>query len=334
LTVLAALLLLLVAGVVWQAIAGAWDSRRYPPPGRLVPVNGHSLHLHFEGEGSPAVVLEAGVAASSLSWRRVQPEVARFTQVCSYDRTGLGWSQPASTPRTASAMVDELHQVLNRSGVPGPYVLAGHSFGALLVCLYAARYPGEVCGLVLVDPMVRSEWWPLRPQQQRMLRHGVRLSRRGAWLARIGVVRFALALVLTRGRTLSRWIAKVSAGRGAVVPDRMAGEIRKLPREVWPMVQAHWCNPKSFDSMARQLEYLPESVAELEHAPPPGDIPIVVLSAATQSEAGLREHQAEARLSLKGVHRVVAGSGHWIQLDAPEAVIEAIREVVSDTRTR
>src|SRR5215216_1696212 len=121
------------------------------PVGRLVDVGGYRLHLACQGEGSPTVVMEAAIGETGLLWSPVQPTVAQRTRACVYDRAGYGWSDPSPRPRTAAVMVEELHRLLGAAGVPGPYVLVGHSFGGLLVRLYAARYPQEVAGLVLVD---------------------------------------------------------------------------------------------------------------------------------------------------------------------------------------
>src|SRR5687768_14908959 len=122
----------------------------------MIDVGGHRLHVSSRGEGSPLVLLEAGIAASSLSWALVQPEVAKFTRVCAYDRAGLAWSEVPSCPRTFSRIVDELGAVLGHVAARGRCVLVGHSFGSLVVRGYAARHPKRVIGIVLVDPP--TEW--------------------------------------------------------------------------------------------------------------------------------------------------------------------------------
>jgi pimeloyl-ACP methyl ester carboxylesterase len=117
-------------------LAGARHSaRRYPPPGTFIDADGQPLHVVCAGTGRPMVLCESGIAASSLSWTRVLPDIAGFTHVCAYDRAGLGWSEPARTPRTLARLVAELH-VLTHSSTAGPAVLVGHSFGAFLVCAY------------------------------------------------------------------------------------------------------------------------------------------------------------------------------------------------------
>ena len=321
----------LAAGALYEMLGARLARRRHPPPGRVVELAGARFHVEVRGEGWPAVVLEAGIAASSMNWEPVAERVKQFTRVVRYDRGGLGWSGPARTPRRAGLMVEELRALLGEAGISGPFVLVGHSFGGLLARLFAQRFSGEVAGMVLVDPIQRREWYPLRPLQARMLARGVKLSRRGALLARLGVVRLSLALVMAGARRLPRLIAKVSAS-GAETPDRIAGEVRKLPRRLWPVVAAHWSQPKNFDSMASHLEQLPASLAELDEARTLDAMPLVVLSGGHLNERQREEHAREAALSMRGIHRVVDGAAHWIHLDQPEEVVRAIREVVEQVR--
>src|SRR3990170_1939497 len=140
-------LVMLTAG----AIAKANLAKQYPAPGQLVDAGGYKLHINCTGQGSPTVILAAGSLEYSLFWALVQPEVARFTRVCSYDRAGYGWSEPSPHPRTANTMVKELHTLLVNAGIEGPYVLVGHSLSGMLVRVYANNYPDEVVGMVLVD---------------------------------------------------------------------------------------------------------------------------------------------------------------------------------------
>ena len=140
-----------VIGVIYQAFGTEIYRRIYPPPGELVDVGGHSLHINCVGEGSPTVILESGSGATSVDWANIQPEVANTTRVCAYDRAGSGWSEPGPGPGDPQQIAGELHTLLGNAGIDGPYVLVGHSFGGLYVRMYAELYPNEVEGMVLVD---------------------------------------------------------------------------------------------------------------------------------------------------------------------------------------
>jgi pimeloyl-ACP methyl ester carboxylesterase len=306
-----------LAGLLYQFAGKCRDRRRFPPLGRLIRVNGRGFHVLERGSG-PSVVLESGIAGTSLSWTLVRDELAARARVLSYDRAGLGWSDPPREPRTLANAVDELHLLLEAVALPRPYVLVGHSYGGLIVRQFASAYPKEVAGLVLVDPVESKEWLPLSDLQRRRLARGVLLSRRGALLARFGIVRFALFLLISGGRRLPRAIARLSAGKGASVTERLTGEVRKLPPEMWPMVRMHWSDPKCFKTMADYLERLPENVAIAVATGFPSDVPTILLTA----------HDAHPTVPAGVVHRPSAKSGHWLQLDEPELVINAVLELL------
>lgn len=291
-------------------------------------VGGRRLHVNVMGQGGPVVILEGGIAASSLSWALVAKQVAEFTTVVTYDRAGFGWSDPAPHRCTALDSARDLALLLDRAGVEGPLVLVGHSFGGLIVRVFEQEYAERVAGLVLVDPVSRAEWREACEQRKRMLARGVLLARRGELLARLGVVRLALNLLMSGSRTIPKLLARVSAGRGASVTERLTGEVRKMPRELWPAVAAHWSEARCFRAMANALENLLVSIAQIDERRVLGDLPIIVLSAASSSAQAIREHEHDAGLSTRGEHRVVSGSGHWMQLDAPDAVVEAVRRLV------
>jgi pimeloyl-ACP methyl ester carboxylesterase len=177
--------------------------------------------------------------------------------------------------------------------------------------------------------MVRSEWRQPDEQKRRMLARGVLLSRRGALLARLGVVRFALMLLAAGSHAIPKLLARASAGSGATVTDRLVGEVRKMPRELWPAIAAHWSKPRSFRTMAAYLENLPRSVDQLDESRSLGNLPLRVLSAAKV----VPEHAREVGLSTAADHIVVRGAGHWLQLDAPSAVVQAVVSVLTEVRT-
>jgi pimeloyl-ACP methyl ester carboxylesterase len=325
------LAVLVVAGCLYQLAGTARDRRRFPMPGRMVDLGGPRLHLRESGAVGPSVILEAGIAASSLNWTSIQAELSRSMRVWSYDRAGLGWSDPAGSPRTISHALEELHALITVAPIPPPFVLAGHSFGGLLARCYAVQYPDQVAGLVLLDPLAASEW--LRPSetQWKTLRRGAMLSRRGALLARVGVVRFGLIALSSGLRFIPKMVARLaSSGSGEPAISRLVREVQKMPPETWPIVQAHWCQPKSFLGMASYLESLPASASQACSAGDlPAHLPVTILSASNSSAVQLAEREAMARHSLNGRHIIAAKSGHWIHFDEPELVLEAISKMAN-----
>jgi pimeloyl-ACP methyl ester carboxylesterase len=322
------ILLLLIAAVLAAGCVYQWwgkrrDARLYPPPGRMIEVgNGTRLHLFETGVGGPAVIFESGLATTSLNWRGLQKSLAGFTRCVAYDRAGLGWSDPCRTPRTPSHIVQELRALLKAAQIEPPYVLVGHSFGGLVVRRYALEYPAEVAGVVLVDPLTSEEADRHRP----LLKLGMRVSRRGAILARIGFVRLVGALLLAGSRWLPEMAGRIAIGEKAGIVNRVAGEVGKLPRDLWPMIAAHWSNPKSFAGVAAYFEALPAGADEMRDAPPMDGIPVTLLT------AGERQ-PAIAGLASNVTHLVASRSGHWIHLDEPELVVDAVRQLVARSRT-
>ncbi len=324
------LVLLLAAGMLYQFVGARLNTRRYAPPGTMVDVDGQRLHLVCAGTGQPAVLFESGIAASSLSWARVLPDVAAFTRVCAYDRAGLGWSDPSRAPRTVTRMVTELRGILAKAATDGPAVLVGHSFGAFLAFAYAAQYPAGTAGLVLLDPP--SEWHQLTRQQTGLLWGGVQLSRMGAVLARVGVVRACLALLTGGAPGVPRNFVRVFGPIAARTLERLVGEVRKLPPDVHPIVQALWCQPKCFRAMADHLGALEEMAAAVGRVTSLSDVPLVIISSSDRSPDTIAAHRQLAQLSSRGRHMIATNSGHWIQLDEPDIVVTTIREIVERAR--
>jgi pimeloyl-ACP methyl ester carboxylesterase len=322
--------LVLAAGALYQFVGSRASARRYTAPGVMIAVDGQRLHVVCDGHGQPSVLFESGIAASSLSWSRVLPEVAAFTHACAYDRAGLGWSDPCRAQRTVSRMLRELRGVLHDRAASGPAVLVGHSFGALLVCAYASANPAAVAGLVLLDPP--SEWHHSTPQQARLLRGGIQLSRVGGLLARFGIVRACLSFLTGGAPAVPRNFVRLFGSTAARTLERLVGEVRKLPPDVHPVVQALWCQPKCFQAMARHLAALDETAAAAGRVRSFGDIPLVIVSSGDQSPETIEKHRALARLSSHGGHITAAGTGHWIQFDDPALVVAVVRNVVECVR--
>ena len=327
-----ALAALLIFGILYQQTGMRRQLRRFAAPGRLIDVGGHRLHVTCAGRGSPVVVLESGIAASSLSWSVVQPGIAAFTRVCSYDRAGLAWSEPASCPRTFDRIVEELAAMLANIAPRGPYVLVGHSFGSFVVSAYAMRHTEGVAGLVLVDPA--TEWLTKTPHRARLLRGGRALSRVGALLAHIGVVRACLALLTGGVPGAPRHFVRIFGPTAARTLERLVGEVRKLPAEIHPVMQALWCDPKCFHAMADHLNALERDREAIATVVTPREVPLVVISSGDQPSEQLAVHQRLARESDFGRHVVASHSAHWIQFDEPELIVAAVRDLVESARAR
>lgn len=327
----AVLAALVSAGVVYQAIGSARARRRFPAPGSWINAGGRRLHVVCRGSGTPGVLLEAGIAASSISWAAVQPAVAAFTRVCAYDRAGLAWSDPSRRPRTVAHLLEDLDAVRAYLAGEQPAVLVGHSFGGFLVRAYAARHPGLVAGLVLVDPP--TEWWSISRERRRLLRGARGLSRLGALLARMGVVRACLAILAAGRPGPPRQVARFFGPTVARTLERLVGEVRKLPPDSLPIVQAHWSEPRCFHAMADYLRVLAESSGVLAAAAPTPEIPVVVISSARQPAPLIEAQRQLAASSARGRHVVAPRSGHWVLFDEPELIADLVRDLVSAART-
>jgi len=297
-------------------------------PGELIDVGGHRLHVVCRGTGSPPVLLESGIAASSVSWALVQPRLAAVTQACAYDRAGFAWSDPPSRRRTFDVMLEELDAVRRSLNTAAAPVLVGHSFGSLIALGYAARWPDRAAGLVLIDPP--TEWIEPRARQMWTLRAARYLSRLGAVLARVGLVRRALGWLTGGKPEKSRRVANAFGPAVAQTLERIVGEVRKLPEELHPIVQQHWCQPKCFHAMADHLLVLQREAAAIGAMRPRPDIPVVVITGSHQPPPQVDAHRALAARSSRGRHLVAVKSGHWILFDEPELVVSAVTDLLSE----
>lgn len=312
------IVLILVIGTgVAGAIAKANLARQYPAPGQLVDVGGYKMHINCTGHGSPTVILEAGRGGSSIDWALVQPEVAGFARVCSYDRAGYGWSEPSPHPRTAIAEVKELHTLLVNANIQGPYVLVGHSLGGMLVRVYAHNYPSEVVGMVLVDA-VHEEKTIRLPELTK--------------------------LELDRAGQQFRFLALLnSTGIMALAPQSIPNP--GLPDEAYAQYQAILATTGHFEMYLAEMNASEASSAEVRAMKITsfGDLPLIVHSAGRWDTISLLSDaenqtiwkelqmlQSElAALSSNSKQIIAEQSGHNIHLDQPDLVIDAIREMVA-----
>ena len=274
LIVLLVLAALPLVGAGWQRLATHRDHRRYPPPGELVTIDDHGarLHLHTQGRqhrndnpDTPVVLLDAGTPGFSAQWGWIQPAIAEFATVVSYDRPGLGWSDPRRDdgrhdPRDTA---DRLHAALQKLGLPGPYLLVGHSYGGLTSRVFAAAYPDEISGLVLVDPS--------HPDQGSRL--GSRRPGGSMWfmapLAHTGALRLGLATGLFDNRI-------------GDLPERQADEAAAI-----------FVQPGQWSTVQLELAAWGDIASQLEHAEPLGDLPLTVLTAGTGSLDGWHQLHEE-----------------------------------------
>lgn len=329
-------LIALLLGALYQALGTRWDRKRVPPPGRLVDVGGHRLHLlelGSSGSSEPTIVLEAGLMSTVLSWSHLQRELAKSYRVVSYDRAGLGWSELGPMPRTADRIVDELHALLRRAAIPPPYILAGHSFGGLTMPLFAARFPEETAGMVLVDPVAPAEWSPPSEHDRKLTRIGAQVCRRAALLSRIGLIRFVAFLLTTRAAKIAAHLVRlISRGAPAESGSVSSPWFAALPANERAIASVFWVQEKFALTIASQLENLPVSAAQIGELDCICDKPVVILSARTAPTHRRKEHAAMAwRLPL-GNYVLAENSNHWIMQDEPELVIRAIERAVELSR--
>jgi len=270
------------------------------------------------GAGQPAVIFESGLANSSLSWSRIQPKLAALSATYSYDRSGLGWSDRRDHSCSLENIVGDLRTMLDAAQIPRPFILVGHSFGGLIARYYAHHFPGDLAALVLVDPATPEEWMsPTRAQRWR-LRRAVFFTRAAGVLACFGMVRLGLWLLLLRKKETPGPISRFSN-----TLRRIRFELRKIPAEVLPLVCAHWSRPGFYWAMVAYLKSLPACAQEVSKCSLPAQLPVTVLSGAHQPPDRLAEHAAMATR-----HIIAAQSAHFIHLDEPDLVVEAIRKLL------
>ena len=323
----------LLLGALYQAVGTRRDGKRFAAPGRLVDVGGHRLHLLESGSGDATIVFEAGLMSTVLSWSTLQRELTKSYRVVSYDRAGLGWSDPGPMPRTADRIVDELHTLLQQAGIAPPYLLVGHSFGGLTMPLFAARFPDETAGVVLVDPVVPAEWDPPSEHGRKLIRIGAQVCRRAAMLSRVGLIRFVAFLLTTRAAKIAaRLVRLISRGAPAESGSVSSPWFAALPASEKAMASVFWVQEKFALAIASQLENLPVSAAQLAELDGVCDKPVVILSAHTAPENRRKEHAAIASRLPLGNHVMAGRSNHWIMQDDPELVIRAIERVVELSR--
>jgi pimeloyl-ACP methyl ester carboxylesterase len=291
------------------------------PPGRLVDIGGgRKLHLHCVGTGSPAVIFEAGASSFAIDFSLVQPEVARTTRACSYDRLGLGWSDPSGDKD--SGAVANLHALLQAAGEKPPYVLAGASRGGLYVRQYTTRYPDDVVGLVLIDPAHEDRLFTML---------------NGEAVAIASVTAEQLRSTYTPGPPVK--ISRRAPQTGTPF-DRLPPDLYKTRIALDERLIASYPDTVPFEVIVQSGEAERAELAGLlqerhAQAHPLGDRPLVILSRGLDTSA---ERDASfaglAQLSSNARHTVVPDAGHEIHLFKPGVVIQAVQDVLEAARRK
>ena len=299
--------------MTYQTISTQADKKKYPAPGQLIDIGGYRLHLYCMGEsidGSPTVILEQGLGGTSPAWALVQPEVAKVTRVCAYDRAGLGWSDPPprGTSRNGQQVAEELHTLLQKANIAGPYVMVGHSFGGLYTRVFAHQYPEDVVGVVLLESS-HPDQWTSTPAGQALYESNVRTYSVTSTLARLGLLRLR---------------AKSQPPLG--LPDLQNKEL-----------MAFLSATKDWNAQAAEFSATTQLDDEVRAAGSLGDLPLFVLTATDhggpadmeQLWQGLQNELAQ--LSTNSVHKVLEGAHHesvWADPKYTGESVSAILKVV------
>ena len=285
-----------LSGATYQWLATRKELAATPPPGQLVDIGGYRLHLRCTGDGAPAVILDTGLGGSTPGWGFVQPEVARFTRVCSYDRAGMGYSDPGPSPRTARRIASELAELLARSGIAGPVVLVGASIAGFDVRVFASDHPERAAGLVLVDASHEDD------------AHEVpRMARFVPLLSTIGVLR--------------------------LFGPSFGQNIESLAPSVRQFAQATRFRGAGYQAAADEIIHIRESAEEVRSSRRKLTIPVLVITGGRGADENWRQLQRDqASLSERGCLVIAQESGHVVSVDQPEVVVGAIRTVVETAR--
>lgn len=294
----------------------------YDPPGKLVSVGDYRLHLNCSGQGKPVVILDSGLGGNVMDWAIIQPKISEITEVCSYDRAGLGWSDKGPLPRDSKQFVQELHTLLKNAGVEPPYVMVGQSLGGINVRMYASEFPDEVVGMVLVDSSheYQIDALPDEPPKGYWGEFKSWLKEELMWKhPDLGLSRIFIPLYTEKC---------------------VSGFTPRQRFEFWSMVSS----PQSVKTTMEENHSFVDSLDEMkEYRKPMGDIPLIVLTSGRKRQGNGKdfdqfaqeertrwfELQADlSKLSTQGSQQIIEDSGHMIHWEQPDTVIAAITNVV------
>ncbi len=300
---LAVIAVLALAGAVYQALGSRADASAYPPPGQLYPVGDQRLHLHCVGEGSPTVILDTLSGGTSVNWAWVQPELARSTRVCSYDRAGRGWSEPrGGESKDLWGTVSDLRTLLEVAGVEGPFVLVGHSIGGNYVRAFAQANPSQVAGVVLLDSS-HPELFDRHPEYAQNAASYLQIARFFPTLANLGLFRVYFA---TGGEL----------------------DFQGLPERQHAELAAFWSSPGYHRSQVSETRAAPTVFAQARELGTLGEVPLLVISAGDNPDDWSALQRELAALSTTSSHLTISDATH-VSLAFDEAHAARVSELIA-----
>lgn len=311
------------SGATYQYVGTQLDEQKYLPIGKMVDIGGYKLHAVDQGVGGPTVVIDSGVGCNCLDWSLVQPEIAKFTRVITYDRAGYAWSDESPLHRTNQNIIEELRMMLRAIGAPGPYILVGHSFGGSNMQLYAMKYPEEVVGIVLIDSVHEDQLQVLN----------------------IPPIELFQLLMGASSLGLCRLLSHVP-----LVRSSMDKHIEKYPLELQEIYHAQSLKTKFASALKGEALFAQDNCNRLkEYSGSFDDKPLYVISAGKplinyeRGQAVYTREQIDAinaqwpllqadlvRKSSQGRHIIAENSGHMIIADQPEIIIEVVRQMIDE----
>ena len=315
--------IIIICGITYQFISVRIDNEKYPPIGKFVDIGGYKLHMHQTGlDSGPTIVLDIGMGGNLAYWSLVQPEIAKFARVVSYDRAGLGWSDPSPKERTSENIADELHTLLHNANVPGPYILVGHSFSGINARIFANKYHDEVVGVVLVDSSNEDQLQKL-PKQTDL---------------------FSILLRNKPGHPVLVGLAGIGFIR---IYNDMTYD-HKLPNNIRNIILATNSTTQFIQSCINEWSMFPRNLDYIKKTSPNlGDTPLIVVT------AGIKPHDQECdsrgfdniscadayvawqemqkdlvTKSTKSKQIIAKHSGHNIPVDEPDVIVHAVKEMI------
>ena len=315
-----------ICGALYELLGERRDEKRFPQRGKTFQAGNVALNIDCSGTGGPTVILDSGLGVPAAGWILVQPEVAKFTRVCSYDRAGYGWSGASPDPRTSEQIAKELKELLAAAGEKGPYIIVGHSFGGYNIRVFTEHYPADVAGMVLVDASHED-------QEKRMTPAFQEFSKKQ--MASLKVQKILAPIMIHLG--ISRFLSKDDEGGGKLSQESVS-EITYLQRQA-KYVSAITDEMLSFSQSASEVRAThglgnrPLIVLTAGKSPVPGALPpgVTMKDFDEFHEIWVNDLQVqESQLSTRGKRIMVPDSSHMIPMERPDAIVSAIHEVWTD----